>query len=92
VSQGKRGFVGEDGDKTDREGPPITHKDRRPQCNTQDFILGARKILQRFRIKIPINNDFLVHKVTSPKQIYIYIYIILIKIYNHPHMILIIPL
>jgi hypothetical protein len=57
-------------------------------CNTQDFILGARKILQRFRIKIPVNNDFLVHKVTYPKQIYI----ILIKIYKQPHMILIIPL
>jgi hypothetical protein len=69
----------------------LSHEDI---CNTQYFILGARKILQRFRIKIPVNNDFLVHKVTYPKQIYIYIYIhiILIKIYKHPHMILIIPL
>jgi hypothetical protein len=42
------------------------------RCNTQDFILWARKILQRFRIKILVNNDFLVHKVTYPKHIYIY--------------------
>jgi hypothetical protein len=31
VTQMKRGFVGEDGDKTDRESPPVTHTDQRIQ-------------------------------------------------------------